>query len=65
MKDHPTIENLINTGTPDGRLELTPVCPVCGEEADDIYKNVYGEIIGCDKCIKRVSAWDALIEEEV
>ena len=25
-----------------------PRCPVCGEETDTLYKNIYGETVGCD-----------------
>ena len=33
-------------------------CPVCGEETDTLYKNIYGEIVGCDVCIRTVDAWE-------
>ena len=35
-----------------------PMCPVCGEETDTLYKNIYGEIVGCDVCIRTVDAWE-------
>ena len=35
-----------------------PRCPVCGEETDALYKNIYGEIVGCDVCIRTVDAWE-------
>lgn len=35
-----------------------PRCPVCGEETDTLYKNTYGEIVGCDGCIQTVDAWE-------
>ena len=35
-----------------------PRCPVCGEEADTLYKNIYGETVGCDGCIRTVDAYD-------
>ena len=35
-----------------------PRCPVCGEETDTLYKNIYGETVGCDVCIRTVDAWE-------
>lgn len=35
-----------------------PTCPVCGQETDTLYSDIYGEIVGCDMCIKLVDAWD-------
>ena len=35
-----------------------PRCPVCGEETDTLYKNIYGETVGCDVCISTVGAWE-------
>jgi hypothetical protein len=35
-----------------------PRCPVCGEETDTLYKNIYGEPVGCDVCIRTVDAWE-------
>lgn len=37
-----------------------PHCPVCGQECEVIYKNRYGEIIGCDDCIDAVDAWEVM-----
>lgn len=34
-------------------------CPVCGEEAEYLYEfSVDGEVVGCDQCITRRSAYD-------
>ena len=35
-----------------------PRCPICGEETDTLYKNIYGETVGCDVCIRTVDAWE-------
>ena len=35
-----------------------PVCPVCGAETDTFKKDFYGDICGCDQCVKDVDAWD-------
>lgn len=57
ITDHPIIRRLEMCG------ELTPspdapICPVCGEEADDFYEDRRGNILGCDWCIKKVDAWE-------
>jgi hypothetical protein len=35
-----------------------PVCPICGEVTAEIYKDSYGEVIGCCECVTVVNAWD-------
>lgn len=66
MGDHPLIAHMEQSGTPDGKSEIVPVCPVCGQEADDICRNTdNGEIVGCDNCIERLSAWDAQEMEDI
>ncbi len=37
-----------------------PRCPVCGEETDTLYRGQAGEIVGCDGCLDRIDAWEAL-----
>lgn len=34
-----------------------PICPVCGAETDTVYKNVYGDPLGCPECVTEVDAW--------
>ena len=34
-----------------------PICPVCGAETDTVYKNVYGDPVGCPECVTEVDAW--------
>lgn len=38
---------------PEGEM---PVCPVCGQECETYYKNLNGEVLGCDECIEAVDA---------
>lgn len=38
--------------------EQVPVCPVCGEETDTFKRDYYGDIVGCDNCVRDVDAWD-------
>lgn len=60
IPDHPIIRNCERTGYPDGKEPPHPVCPVCGEECDTIYKSRSGIIAGCDVCIVTQDAWDCL-----
>lgn len=39
-----------------------PICPVCGSETDTIYKDIFGQIIGCDECVSICNAWDMMTE---
>lgn len=34
------------------------LCPVCGSVTDFICTDAYGEVVGCDQCITRRSAYD-------
>ena len=36
--------------------EEMPICPVCGQECETYYKNLNGEVIGCDECVQAVDA---------
>lgn len=58
IPDHPVIRNLERTGTPDEKPELYPRCPVCAKEAEKLYKNQAGEVLGCDRCVREVDAWE-------
>ena len=35
-----------------------PRCPICDAETDTFFKDYYGDIIGCDSCVRPVDAWD-------
>jgi len=41
-----------------------PICPVCGCECGIYYRNLNGEIIGCDECVDAVNAVDYMDEQE-
>lgn len=45
-------------------LDLPPECPVCGEEAAEIYMDKWGNVVGCNQCVERIDAWEWLEEEE-
>lgn len=40
-----------------------PRCPVCGDETDTLYKDKYGDIVGCDNCVTTKDAWEWKQEE--
>lgn len=60
LPDEPSIANALRTGYPDD--EKTPICPVCGEECETIFKDRYGQIVGCSECIEQFDPWE-LYEE--
>ena len=41
----------------DDSLAEYPHCPVCDQECSYVYKNVFGDIVGCDECLKEYDAW--------
>ena len=55
LPDAPWIRDTELNGLP---FEPEPVCPCCGEEAETYYLDTWGGIIGCDRCVKAVDAWD-------
>jgi len=53
LPDHPVIQNMERTGYPDGKEPTFPICPVCGEECEEIFRDKDLNIVGCDICIKQ------------
>lgn len=39
-------------------LPEPPHCPICGAECETIYRTVQLYIVGCDMCLKAVSAYE-------
>lgn len=56
LPDHPVIQNMERTGYPDGKEPTFPICPVCGEECEEIFRDKDLNIVGCDICIKQSDA---------
>jgi len=56
IEDAPWIREAETDGMPE---EDEPICPVCGEECEELYI-VDGDVIGCDCCVNRVDASDWL-----
>ena len=52
LPDHPVIQNMERTGYPDGKEPTFPICPVCGEECEEIFRDNDLNIVGCDICIE-------------
>ena len=47
----------------DGRPEAPEIyCPICGSEAEDIYEDVNGDVVGCDVCIHAYDAYNYALE---
>lgn len=42
-----------------------PHCPVCGSECDTFFRDMEGNIVGCDECVDQLDAWDLMYQEEV
>ena len=58
IPDDPIIRNCERTGYPDGKEPVSPICPVCGRECETVFKDISGEIVGCDECLDPITAWD-------
>ena len=45
--------------------EIYPVCPVCGEDCEEIFFDVNNEVCGCDKCIHSRDAYEWAEQEAI
>ena len=36
--------------------EENPRCPCCGEECEELYRVLFGAVVGCDKCVETLDA---------
>jgi len=60
MLDDPIIRSMEATGYPPWiDPDRVPRCPICGEECSRVFKDTYGDIVGCDECITECDAWEA------
>ena len=65
MIEHYDITAALATGYPRSAPNELPLCPVCGEECDTVYKSYDGEVVGCESCIDVASStdwWEAIEE---
>lgn len=49
--DHPVIQNLMQTGYPDGKEPEEILCPICGEDSEFFYTDKHRQIVGCERCL--------------
>jgi len=54
LPDAPWIRDAEINGVPDAPA---PICPVCGDEAEEFYLDRDGDVIGCDRCIRLIEAY--------
>ena len=38
------------------------ICPVCGADCITVYKDKFGNFLGCDDCVTAYNAWEVLTE---
>lgn len=60
LPDAPWIRDAEINGMPE---DPPPLCPVCGEEAEDYYIDLAGDIIGCENCVRRKDAYEYKINQ--
>lgn len=58
IPDAPDIMACMLTGYPRSSATPIPTCPICGEECDTLYRDNFGNIVGCDNCITSSDAWE-------
>ena len=59
VPDHPMIRAMERYGYPDPKMDREPVCPVCGDVCEEIYRERKGgDVLGCGSCITRMSMED-------
>ncbi len=64
IPEMPSVERAERTGYPSHSIRQWPVCPVCGAETDALYRNMDGDIVGCEACVRTVDAWEEEEEPE-
>lgn len=40
------------------------ICPVCHGDCEYVYKDIDGEVVGCDECLKRMDVDDYWEEQK-
>ena len=62
LPDAPDIQRAERFGLAPGELPFEPNeevnCPVCGALCETVYRTQYGEIAGCDVCLRPIDAYD-------
>ena len=47
------------------KVNLDPICPVCGEVCSDVYTDFLGRVVGCDVCLDKRDAYEELVLKEI
>ena len=55
VPDHPIIRHLRDWGEPE-KPRPQPICPICGQEAEEFVLDWENDVIGCDCCTDIVDA---------
>lgn len=46
-------------GCMDCRPEPEPIyCDICGAEVEYLYKDINGDVVGCDQCIRKIDPYE-------
>lgn len=61
LPDAPYIQEAERYGLPP--YDEPPKCPCCGENANTIYMDQYGNVFACDMCLREQDAYDWEMEE--
>ena len=54
IPDAPWIRDAEINGVPE---TPAPICPICGEEAEEFYLDYGGDVVGCDHCVRVKDAY--------
>lgn len=58
IPEMPCVARAERTGYPSLRIRRWPECPVCGAETDLLYRDMDGDVVGCEACVRTVDAWE-------
>lgn len=58
IPDDPLIRFAQKYGHSPWESEVQPICPICGQECETVYKDESGNILGCDECLTECDAWE-------
>lgn len=58
ISDDPIVSSLLRTGSPPWDRQPAPICPICRAECETIYRDAFGQIVGCEECIEKKDAWE-------
>lgn len=59
--EHPNITNALRSGYPSGREPDPPLCLICGEPCEKMYRDgTTHAILGCNLCIEEIDPLEDL-----